>query len=120
MAIFKVFKVPEWQEFTENGEFKGSSDDLRDGFIHFSTESQLRGTLDKYYAAEAEIIIALMSDAHWGDQLKWEPSRGGQLFPHLYGTVIRADVTGQWRLKKSASSFDLSGIARDLNLSFAL
>lgn len=87
-TIFKILRVPEWQSFQAAKRFAGSPDDLRDGFIHFSTEAQMAGTLEKYFSGEAEVVILEVAVAPLGDALRWEPSRNGALFPHLYGTLL--------------------------------
>ena len=91
MAIFKILRAEEWASFREAGRFAGSADDLRDGFIHLSTEAQLAGTLAKHFAGEAGLVVIEVGVA--GDPaLKWEVSRGGAEFPHLYRPLALADV----------------------------
>lgn len=120
MGIFKIFRTAEWAAFQSGGVFKGSSDDLRDGFIHFSSEDHLAGTMARYFKDEAELIIAKVENANWGEQMKWEGSRGGALFPHLYTALMMADVAQSWTLSKTASAaWDLSTLASDLNIVFA-
>lgn len=91
MRIFKIFRPAEWAAFQAEGRFDGSPDDLRDGFIHLSTEEQLPGTLAKHFANETGLIVAEVAP---GDDpaLRWEASRGGALFPHLYRPLRAADV----------------------------
>jgi len=84
--IFKIFRVPEWETFTNNGAFTGSADDLRDGYIHLSAGGQLAGTLAKYFHGETSLIIARFR-ADTLSPLKWEISRGGEKFPHLYAPL---------------------------------
>ena len=69
------------------GIYAGSADDRRDGFIHLSTAAQLEGTLARYFAGRADLVLVAFASASLGDRLKWEPSRGGQLFPHLYAPL---------------------------------
>ena len=83
-TIYKIFRTAEWSAADGLSAFAGSPDDIRDGFIHFSTAEQLRGTLEKYFADEGEIIIVSFDAQGFGDDLKWEVSRGGMKFPHLY------------------------------------
>jgi uncharacterized protein (DUF952 family) len=86
--IFKVCGREEWAAAKVAGVYRGSADDRRDGFIHFSTQAQLPGTLAKHFAGRDDLVlIAIEADA-LGDALKWEPSRGGDLFPHLYGALL--------------------------------
>jgi len=120
MSVFKVFRPNEWQDFTQHDLFKGSADDLRDGFIHFSTEHNLAGTLAKYYQDKPRIIIALMESKNWGDELKWEISRGGGSFPHLYTSLKMKDVIQHWDMSKDDSSlWDLSNIEAAMDIRFA-
>lgn len=114
MLIFKIFRPEEWQGFSHEGRFNGSADDLRDGFIHFSTAPQLAGTLNKYYNDEMSVIIAAAENDGWGAQLKWEVSRGGASFPHLYTDLYMGDVKKVWTLYKDpAKAWDLSEIETD-------
>ncbi|CAM5483762.1 hypothetical protein AFEL58S_03339 [Afipia felis] len=86
-TIYKICPAPVWREAERAGVYRGSPDDARDGFIHFSTAAQLPGTLAKHYAGQSGLfLIAVNADA-LGAELKWEPSRGGDLFPHLYGAL---------------------------------
>ena len=120
MGIFKIFRVNEWADFQAIGEFKGSPDDLRDGFIHFSSEDYLAGTLMRYFKDESEIVIAKVENENWGEAMIWESSRGGALFPHLYGTLYKQDVKKFWTLsKKSGEAWELSTLVNDLNITFA-
>jgi uncharacterized protein (DUF952 family) len=69
------------------GAFHGSADDKRDGFIHFSTASQVAGTVAKHFAGQAGLFLIAVDSEILGDALRWEPSRGGDMFPHLYGEL---------------------------------
>lgn len=92
--IFKVMPALEWQEACATGTYRGSADDLRDGFIHFSAAHQLRGTLEKYYTGQNNLVVIAVSEDDLGSALQWEPSRGGDLFPHLYASL--ETQTAQW------------------------
>lgn len=85
--IFKISPEAEWAAACVEGVYRGSADDARDGFIHFSAAHQLKGTLAKYYAGKQNVLLIAFDDAALGPGLKWEPSRGGDLFPHLYGDL---------------------------------
>ncbi len=86
--IFKICSVREWDEACEKGVYTGSSDDLRDGFIHFSSWEQLRGTYEKYFADQINLVIISVDTARLkADTLKWETSRNGEKFPHLYNDL---------------------------------
>ncbi len=92
MQIYKIFLGPEWAELDTKGETLGAPIDLADGFIHFSTAKQAGVTAAKYFAGiEGLMLIAFEAD-QMGDALKWEPSRGGDLFPHLYRPLKRAEA----------------------------
>ena len=96
--VYKFFRPQEWNSFNRADVFNGSIDDQRDGFIHFSLAPQLKGTLAKYYTDGQDIILAKVDGALLGAELKYEPSRGGDLFPHVYGALLRAQVITHWRL----------------------
>ena len=85
--IYKISPRAPWQAAELSGVYTGSPDDLRDGFIHFSTAEQARGTAAKFFAGERDLVIAAIDAAALGDALKWEASSGGMLFPHLYGPL---------------------------------
>ncbi len=109
-TIYKIFRVSEWAAAEEKGQFTGSPDDIRDGFIHFSTSGQLRGTLAKYFADENEIVLATIDVGSLSNNLKWEVSRGGARFPHLYATLNLNTVRQVTRHARDASgAFVLPG-----------
>ncbi len=84
MLIYKIFRRAEWNAFRDAGETAGAPIDLADGFIHFSTATQVVETAAKHFAEVSDLVlVAVEADALAAD-LKWEPSRGGALFPHLY------------------------------------
>ena len=100
--IYKVFRPDEWQAFEAAGRFDGSEADRRDGFIHFSKAEQLAETLRKYYATEPRVAIAAFQADRFGDALKWETSRGGDLFPHLYAPLLMAQLESvEWAEPKA-------------------
>lgn len=82
--IIKLLRADEWAQFQETRVFAGSADDLRDGYIHISTPEQAPGTLAKWFAGDVGVMALTLDADALGDALKWEESRGGQLFPHLY------------------------------------
>ena len=86
-SIFKVCEAPEWREAESRGSYEGSADDRRDGFIHFSTLTQLAGTLTKHFPDRDDLVLVAVKAEALGGALKWEPSRGGDQFPHLYGAL---------------------------------
>jgi uncharacterized protein (DUF952 family) len=92
MIIYKIFRRPEWEAFRDKGESFGAPIDLVDGYIHFSTAVQLAETAAKHFTKESDLVLLALDAGHLGTALKWEPSRGGQLFPHLYRYLKRQDV----------------------------
>lgn len=92
MLIYKIFRAAEWQAFQANGETLGAPIDLTDGYIHFSTADQAAETAAKHFADQAGLMLLALSSDSFGTAIKWEPSRGGALFPHLYRTLRMADV----------------------------
>lgn len=92
MLIFKIFRTEEWADLDRNGSTAGAPVDLADGFVHFSTAEQARETAAKHFAGEDGLFLLACSAEAMGDALKWEVSRGGALFPHLYRDLRRDDV----------------------------
>ncbi len=92
MLIYKIFRRPEWDAFRAAGSTKGAPIDLIDGYIHFSTAAQVAETAAKHFAGQSDLVLLALNADTLGDALKWEPSRGGQLFPHLYRPLHLADV----------------------------
>lgn len=91
MLIYKIFRRPEWVAFRDAGETLGAPIDLSDGYIHFSTAAQVAETAAKHFTTESDLVL-LAVEADRLDALKWEPSRGGALFPHLYRPLRLGDV----------------------------
>lgn len=85
--IYKIVAAAEWRAAERDGIFGGAAVDRRDGFIHFSTAAQVRETAARHFAGQADLLLVAFDAATFGPSLKWEPSRGGALFPHLYGTL---------------------------------
>lgn len=92
LSVYKVLRHDEWERMQKEPLFSGSADDERDGFIHLSTASQVEGTLERHYAGEMNLVILEFTTAALGTELRWERSRGGALFPHLYGYLRLEDV----------------------------
>ncbi|MCC6006184.1 MAG: DUF952 domain-containing protein [Rhodobacteraceae bacterium] len=92
MHIYKIFRAEEWSALVAEGETRGAQVDLADGFIHFSTAGQLVETARRHFAAEDGLMLAAVSVDRLGDALRWEPSRGGALFPHLYRSLMLSDI----------------------------
>ncbi len=89
-AIYKILPEAMWREAQRAGVFHGSEVDLRDGYIHFSTAEQAAETAAKHFSGQRDLVLLEVGADALGDALKWEPSRGGALFPHLYAPL---DVT---------------------------
>lgn len=85
--IYKILTPEQWVEFAQKGHFAGSEHDKRDGFIHMCSGAQLAGTLAKHYVNVAEIVLVGFSAEGFSHDLKWEVSRGGEKFPHLYADL---------------------------------
>lgn len=99
MRIFKICSISVWEQIRHLTSWHGSPHDLRDGFIHFSTASQLEGTIQKHYAGQSDLMLLTIDGETLGEALQWEPSRGGELFPHLYGALPIASILSSERLK---------------------
>jgi uncharacterized protein (DUF952 family) len=90
--VYKIVRRPEWEAAEKSGSFRGSADDIRDGFIHLSSAAQLRATFTKHFAKrwesrEDDLLLIAIDSGRLGGALKWEVSRGGEKFPHLYGAL---------------------------------
>ena len=85
--IYKILPRAEWEAACAAGVFEGSAIDLEDGFIHFSAEDQWLQTLERHFAGQNGLLLVAVEAHALGDALKWEPSRGGALFPHLHGPL---------------------------------
>jgi uncharacterized protein (DUF952 family) len=108
-TIYKIFQTDEWRVLERDGVFRGSPDDRRDGFIHCSTAEQSIGTYEKYFAGKPGLVLAAIDADALGAALKWEPSRGGALFPHIYGDLPRSAI--RWS-RPLASSTDLRQLSQ--------
>jgi uncharacterized protein (DUF952 family) len=111
-TLYRVLSLEDLAALERDGVFRGSLDDLRDGFIHLSRAHQVSGTLEKHYAERADLVLLSVSAdglLHSREQrLEWETSRGGDRFPHLYGTLpvsavvkvvpLTLDAAGQHRV----------------------
>jgi uncharacterized protein (DUF952 family) len=91
-TIYKICTAAEWHEAEHAGAYRGSAVDRQDGFIHFSTAGQSVETARKWFAGQRDLVLVAVDGGVLGARLKWEPSRGGALFPHLYGPLDLAAV----------------------------
>lgn len=89
---YKILTAAQWTQFQADGFFAGAPVDLADGYIHLSTADQLQGTLDKHFAGQTGLVIAEIDLVSLGDTIRWEISRGGALFPHIYGSLPMSAV----------------------------
>jgi uncharacterized protein (DUF952 family) len=85
--IYKILPRADWRAAQGAGRFEGSAVDHADGFIHFSTAAQAQETARRHFAGQADLVVLEIEADDLGAALKWEPSRGGDLFPHLYGPL---------------------------------
>ncbi|MGV8953681.1 MAG: DUF952 domain-containing protein [Cypionkella sp.] len=103
MFIYKIFRRPEWDAFRAAGQTAGAPVDLADGYIHFSAAPHLAETAAKYFADISDLVLVACEADRLGAELKWEASRGGALFPHLYRDLMLADVVWDKSLPLGAS-----------------
>ena len=90
--VYKLARTAEWDAARKAGVFTGSADDERDGFIHLSRGPQLKATLEKHFAGEEGLLLVALDIDALGSTLKWEASRGGESFPHLYAPLKLTSV----------------------------
>ena len=93
-TAFKILTAPQWAQFQAEGVFSGAPVDVADGYIHLSTADQCDETLAKHFAGQTGLVIVEVDLAALGDAIKWEASRGGALFPHIYGMLPMTAVLG--------------------------
>ncbi|HND10213.1 MAG TPA: DUF952 domain-containing protein [Pseudomonadota bacterium] len=91
--IYRILSQKQWEDALQAGQFDGSEHDLRDGFIHFSTASQVAETAAKYYAGLPDLLLLFVDTETLTAPLKWEEARNQQRFPHLYGPLLVSTVT---------------------------
>ncbi|USU12650.1 DUF952 domain-containing protein [Sphingomonadaceae bacterium OTU29THOMA1] len=91
-TAYKVLTAEQMAALERDGTFPGAPVDLTDGYLHMSTAAQLSETVDKHFAGQSDLHVAAVDLGSLGDSLKWEESRGGQLFPHLYGPLLLETV----------------------------
>ncbi|QBY01498.1 DUF952 domain-containing protein [Rhodophyticola sp. CCM32] len=95
MLIYKILRAPEWATLQAQGETRGAPIDLADGYIHFSTATQVAETAAKHFAGETGLVLLAYDTDTLGPTLKWEMSRGGADFPHLYAPLRLTDLLWQ-------------------------
>ncbi len=109
MVVFKIVAADEWREAEAAGVFAGAAADRADGFIHFSTAEQAPETAAKWFAGRDNLILAAVDAEALGTDLRWEPSRGGALFPHLYAALPMSAVVWSRPLKIGADGRHIFG-----------
>ncbi len=86
-VLYKIMPRQDWEKAQANGIYEGSEVDRRDGFIHLSAAHQVRATAQKHFSGQSDLLLVSVSEEALGKGLKWEASRGGELFPHIYGAL---------------------------------
>lgn len=104
--IFKILDLASFEELKSLRTFKGAAIDLEDGYIHFSTGEQVRETARLHFAGRTDLVLVAVAAESLGTALKWEPSRGGQMFPHLYAPLGMTSVVWAKALPWTGSSHD--------------
>lgn len=92
MLVFKIFRGPEWVALRTAGETPGAPVDLADGYIHLSTAEQVAETAARHFAGAEDLVLLALEADTLGPALRWEPSRGGALFPHLYRPLRLSEI----------------------------
>lgn len=109
--IYKIASQDEWAAALASGQFDGAPIDLADGYIHFSSAEQAQETAAKHFAGRGDLLLIALDDSVLGQALKWEPSRGGQLFPHLYRSFLASEILWAKPLPMRADgSHDFKGL----------
>jgi uncharacterized protein (DUF952 family) len=108
--IYKVCGQAEWRRAEQAGCYAGSVDDKRDGYIHFSRAGQLRETLRKYFLSRTDLVVISFDPDELGPGLRYEPSRGGDLFPHLYAELSPRSALSVHELRWRGDEPMLEGI----------
>jgi uncharacterized protein (DUF952 family) len=93
-TIYKICPASAWREAERQGVYRGSADDVRDGYIHFSTAAQVAETARKFFAGQSGLFLVEVDGDTLGNALRWERSRNDELFPHLYGELDLGAVRG--------------------------
>src|ERR1700727_3625881 len=110
--IYKIFPASAWREAERQGVFRGSPVDVSDGFIHFSTASQVKETARKHFSGQTGLFLIAVDAEPAGDALRWERSRNDELFPHLYGELdLGAVISVHSMLTRSDGSHDIPELA---------
>jgi uncharacterized protein (DUF952 family) len=108
--IYKILPASEWRDAKAKGVFEGSAIDLTDGYIHFSTAAQASETARRYFKDRPDLMLLAVRTEGLGEALKWEPSRGGDLFPHLYGPLPASAVVDARSLELDGDGVPVLGL----------
>ncbi len=100
--VYKIMSSAELMRMQHDGVFRGSPVDVDDGYLHLSCGSQLAETLDKHFSGVHGLMLVAVDLSRLGDAVRWEPARGGQLFPHIYGSLPIEAVTAVAPLERTA------------------
>ena len=103
--IYKICPASAWREAERLGVYRGSADDTRDGFIHFSAASQVDETARRHFFGQTGLFLIEVDADALGDALRWEPSRNDELFPHLYGELDLGAVTGVLSMRARSDGY---------------
>ena len=95
--IFKIIDNDEWQKVKKSGSYSGSFKDIKDGFIHFSGEDQVKETLEKYYSKQKNLVLLKVQTLKL-DHLIWEQASDGNMFPHLYSSLDLSNVVDEFEI----------------------
>ena len=95
--IFKIIDLDEWQKVKQSKTYLGSSKDIEDGYIHFSGEDQVKGTLEKYYSKQENLVLLKVETLKL-DHLIWEQASDGNMFPHLYSSLDLSNVIDEYEI----------------------
>ena len=107
MLIYKIFLPDQWKDFTNDGRTKGAPVDISDGYIHFSTATQVKETIAKHFSGYKDVVLAACKTDKLSTDLKWELSRGGQDFPHLYRELLITDIEWHRHVKRKNGDYPL-------------
>jgi uncharacterized protein (DUF952 family) len=105
-VIFKIVSKQVWDQASAEGVFRGAAIDLTDGYIHLSDAKQVEETAQRHFAKQHDLLLVAFDAAIFADSLKWEASRGGALFPHVYGTLKPAEALWVKALPWNGTSHD--------------
>jgi uncharacterized protein (DUF952 family) len=108
--VYKIVTATQWRAAKAEGVFRGASIDLADGYIHFSSPEQVEETAAKHFAGQSDLLLVAIDAGKLGDALKWEVSRGGALFPHLYAPLSFDAVVKVSPLPDVGGRFDFTGL----------